>query len=206
MKPIQLLAATLPILFALPTQAAMLAGSKPREWPADPHQHVVTIQREAADDTERKLIAAAEKSQPDPAALLEAMNKDGGDAKPQASQWWNKETLGIRIPFAITADAVQYYSDLVNSNGQQKLVRYAQPSSAFTYHAKVSKHAAYELTGQSLQNVSVVTMTLSFQQSFVATVAEGFRFEKKREVVFDKDGKILHIQGDGDVMVPVFAM
>jgi hypothetical protein len=206
MKPIQLLASTLPIFFALPLQAAMLAGSKPKEWPASAEHHKTAIQRHAADDHEKKLIAAAEKSQPDPAALLEAIGKGNGTAKPVAGQWWNKEALGIRIPFAITGDAVQYYSDLVTKYGEQKLVRFAQPSSAFTYHAKVSKPAAYEIDGKSLQNVTVVTMTLTFRQNFVATVAEGFSFEKTREVVFDKDGKILHVQGDGDVEVPIFAM
>jgi hypothetical protein len=206
MKTIPLIAATLPIFFALPLQAIPLAGAKTREWPAAPEHHKVTIQREAADENEQKLIAAAEKSQPEPTALLEAIRKDDGDAKPQAGQWWNKETLGIRIPFAITADAVHYYSELVTKFGEQKLVRFTQPSSTFTYHAKVSKPVAYEIDGKSLPNVTVVTMSMTFQQKFTATVSEGFRFDKKREVVFYKDGKILHVLGDGDTLVPVFAM
>lgn len=206
MKPIQLLATALPILFALPAHAALRAGSRPTEWAASPDHHKVTIQREAADENEKKWILAAEKSQPDSAALLESIRREGNDIKPQPDQWWNKETLGIRIPFAITADAVQYYSDLVKKYGEQKLVRFAQPSSAFTYQAKVSKPASYEIDGKAVTNVTVVTMTLSFRQNFVATVAEGFSFEKKREVVFDKEGKILHVQGDGDAKVLLLAM
>lgn len=206
MKPIRLLAATLPIFLALPAHAAMLAGSKPTEWPASADHHKVTIQRDAADDNEKKLIAAAEKSLPDASGLLESIRKEGGEAEPQAGQWWNKENLGIRVPFAITGEAVRYYEELVNGYGQQKLVRYSQPSSAFTYQAKVSKPAAYELDGKPLQHVTVVTMTLSFRQNFVATVAEGFHFEKTRTVVFDKAGNILGTQGDGDVRVMIFSM
>lgn len=205
MKSIRLLASLLPVFFALPAHSAMLAGAKPEEWPADPARHVATIQRVAADDHEKKLIAAAEKSLPDAAALAKAVGNDAA-AKPQSGPWWNKEVLGVRIPFAVTADAVQYYSDLVKNYGQQKLVRYSPPSSEFTYHAKVSKPDTFDLNGKSLENVTVVTMTMKFRQMFAATVAEGFHFEKSRIVVFDKDGKILGTQGDGDVEVPVLAM
>lgn len=207
MKPSQLLACLIPVLFTLPAHAALRAGSKPKEWAASPEQHKISIQREAADDQEKKLIAAAEKSLPDAAALAKAIGKDAtGIAQPQTGPWWNKEVLGIRIPFAVTADAVDYYNKLVTEYGQQKLVRFTRPSSEFSYHAKVARHAAFELEGKSLQNVTVVTMTLKFRQNFVASVAEAFGFEKSRTVVFDKHGKILGIQGDGDVEVPVMAM
>lgn len=206
MKSIRILAAILPVVLALPGHGAMRAGSRPKEWPASPERHKITIQREAADENEKKLIAAAEKSLPDAAALAKSVIKDeSGLAKPQAGAWWNKEILGIRIPYALTADAVQYYSDLVKDYGQQKLVRFTQPSSGFTYQAKVSKHAAYEIDGKSLENVTVVTMTMKFHQNFVASVADGFQFGKSRIVVFDKDGKILHVKGDGDTEVPVFS-
>lgn len=207
MKSIRFLAFLLPVFFALPAHSAMLAGSRPKEWPASAEHHKVAIQREAAGDQEKQLIAAAEKSLPDAAALAKSAGKDDtGISKPQSGAWWNKEVLGIRIPYALTADAVAYYSELVNGYGKQKLVRFVQPSSEFSYHAKVTTHAAFDLNGKSVQNVTVVTMTMKFRQHFTATVAEGFSFEKSRTVVFDKDGKILGVQGDGDVEVPVMAM
>lgn len=206
MKPIHLLAAALAFLSLLTAQAAMLAGSKPREWPADPHRHVATIQREAADDGDNKLIAAAEKSLPDVAALAKSIGRDGAAPKLQPGQWWNKEVLGIRIPFALTADAVRYYTDLMKDHGQRKLTRYAQPSSGFNYRAGVARHDTYELDGKPLHNVTVVTMSMTFRQNFVASMTEGFSFEKSRSVIFDKDGKLLGVRGDGDVEVPVFAM
>jgi len=206
MKPIHRLLTALPVIFALPATAAPLAGARPTEWPASAERHTTSIQRAAANDAEKKLIAAAEKSPPNAAALLEAIRKEDDKTQPLAGQWWNKEVCGIRIPFAITADAVDYYTQLVNGYAQKKLVRYAQPSSAFAYQTKAAQHDRYELDGKSFENITVVTLAMSFQQSFAATVAEGFSFEKKREVVFDKDGKIIHVSGDGDIEVPVFAM
>ena len=206
MKTIHCLLTALPVIFALPATAALLAGSKPIEWPASPDHHKTSVQREAANEAEKKLIAAAEKSAPDAASLLEAIREHGDGAQPQAGQWSNKQVCGIRIPFALTADAVAYYTELVNGYARQKFVRYSQPSSSFTYQAKAAKRDRYELDGKSFSNVTVVTLTMTFSQNFAATVAEGFSFEKKREVVFDKDGKIVHVSGDGDVNVPVFAM
>jgi hypothetical protein len=207
MKYHRLLATILAAFLALPTHAAMLPGANTKEWPASAEHHQVHIQRKAADDREKQLIAAAEKCVPDAAALAKSVGKDtAGIAQPKSGPWWNKEVLGIRIPFAITADAIGYYSKLVTQYGQQKLVRFAQPNSDFSYHAKVTKHPAYEHHGKSLQDVIVVTMTMKFRQNFVATVTEAFEFEKSRTVVFDKDGNILGVQGDGDVEVPVMAM
>ena len=207
MRTIRIFASLLLVFFSHPAGAAPLAGSKAKEWPASPEYHKINIQREAANDQEKQLIAAAEKVQPDVAALAKAPTMDAaGVAQPQAGTWWNKEVAGVRIPFAITADAVDYYQKLVTGYGQQKFVRFVRPSSEFRYHAKVAKLASYELNGKSLENVTLVSMTLKFRQNFAATVAEAFRFEKSRAVVFDKDGKILGIQGDGDVKVPVLAM
>lgn len=206
MKPIPLLATLLPIFLALPVHSAPRAGSKSTEWPAAPEHHTIRIQRDAGSEGDEKLIAAAEKSQPDPSALLEAMRKESADANPQPGQWWNKEVRGVRIPYAITDGAVEYYSDLVKGYGAQKLVRYAQPGSSFTYQAKVAKHASYEVDGKNLTNVFVVTLSLSFQQKFTATVADAFGFEKERVVVFDENGKVIHIRGDGDIRVPVLSM
>ena len=104
--------------------AAMPPDSKPKEWPADPAKHQVTIRREATDDKQSAMIAAAEAAQPSKEALRKAA--DAGDrndplglAQPKEAPlpagdkvWWYKEQLGIRIPCAITADAVAYYSDL----------------------------------------------------------------------------------------------
>ena len=52
----------------------------------------------------------------------------------------------------------------------------------------------------------MVTLKLTFDQNFAATQTEGMHFEKKRVVVLDGKGKVLHISGDGPTEVPILAI
>lgn len=198
--------------------AAMLPDSKPKEWPADPTKHQVTIRREATDDKQSAMIAAAEAAQPSKEALRKAADaRDRNDplglAQPKEAPlpagdkvWWYKEQLGIRIPCAITADAVAYYSELVGTYGKQALNRYMQPSSRLDYHAGVKFHKEFKLDDKTFNDVHVVTLKLIFSQNFVATQTEGMQFEKERVVILDAKGKVLHLSGDGPTEVPVLAI
>ena len=183
--------------------AAMLPGSKPKKWPANPARHTVTIDRKAADPKEAALITAAEAAVPDAAALKKAIGD--GPAPEDASQWWCGETLGIRIPFALTGDAVRYYSALVEGYRKQELERYSEPSSSVGYHATVERHAEFELDGKAYKDVQVVTLKLAFSQHFAATVTEGMDFQKQRTAVFDASGKLLALSGDGATQAAVMA-
>jgi hypothetical protein len=105
-------------VFSGPVTAAILPDSKPKEWPADPAKHQVTIHREATDDKQSAMIAAAEAAQPSKEVLRKAADAGDGNGAlgldppkepplPAGNKvWWYKEQLGIRIPCAITADAV----------------------------------------------------------------------------------------------------
>jgi hypothetical protein len=201
-----------------PITAAMLPDSKAKEWPVDPTKHQVTIRREAADDKQSTMIAAAEAAQPSKEALRRAVdaldrNDPPGQAQPEEVPlpagdhvWWYKEQLGIRIPFAITADAVAYYSELVGKYGKLALNRHLQPSSSLDYRAGVKFHKEFKLDEKTFNDVHVVTLKLIFSQNFVATQTEGMQFGKERVVVLDAKGKVLHISGDGPTEVPVLAI
>ena len=198
--------------------SAMRPDSKPKQWPADPTKHQVTIRREAKDEKQSAMIAAAEAVQPSKEALRKAAEvRDRNDSLglsrmkevplPAGDKvWWYEEQLGIRIPFAITADAVAYYSDLVVAYGKQALNRYMQPSSRLDYHAGVKFHKEFKLDDQTFNDVHVVTLKLVFSQNFVATQTEGMHFEKERVVILDSEGKVLHISGDGPTEAPVLAI
>jgi hypothetical protein len=184
--------------------AAVEPDSKPKDWPANPAKHQVVIRRDAADKQQSAMIAAAEAAQPSKEALKQA----AGEATVPAGEkvWWYKEELGIRIPCAITADAVAYYSDLVGKYGKQVLKRYAEPSSRLDYHAGVRFHKEFKLGDKTFNDVHVVTLKLTFSQNFTATMTEGMRFEKERVVILDASGKVLHISGDGPTEVPILAI
>ena len=186
--------------------SAIEAGSEPKEWPANPAKHVVSIKRISSDETGAKLIAAAEGLMHDG---IEPEPKGEGEPRPGAppkGQWWEKEELGIKIPFAITSDAVTYYSNLIATYGKQAAKRYSEPNSSFVYEAKVEKHPAFEIEGKSFKDVSVVTLRIQFRQNFAASVTEGLSFEKTRTVVFDRDGKVVHVSGDGPTEVAILAI
>ena len=196
----------------------VLPGAMPKDWPSNPAKHRVVITRAAKDDKESAMIAAAEAAQPSKEKLREAAeardrNDPLGLAQPKGAKapvgdnvWWYKEQLGIRIPCAITADAVAYYSDLVGKYGKQVLKRYIEPSSRLDYHAGVAFHKEFKLDDKTFNNVHVVTLKLTFDQNFAATTTEGMHFEKKRVVVLDGKGKVLHISGDGPTEVPILAI
>ncbi len=206
------------VAFSGSVTADILPDSKPKEWPADPTKHQVTIRREATDDNQSAMIAAAESAQPSKEALRKAAdapnrNDPLGLAQPKESPlpagdkvWWYKEQLGIRIPCAITVDAVTYYSELVGRYGKQSLNRYTQPSSSLDYHAGVKFHKEFKLEDKTFNDIHVVTLKLIFSQNFVSTQTEGMQFEKERVVILDAKGKVLHIRGDGPTEVPILAI
>lgn len=187
-------------------QAAMLEGSKPKEWPANPAQHVVTMERVINNPADAALITAAESAAPAPAVLLVAVRKQQPNATLVPKQWWHQEAVGVKIPFALTTEAIAYYSELVMGFGKQKLERYMQPSSHFTYNAKVEKHLSFDCDGKTFRDVSVVTLSMDFSEDFASTMTEGLSFSKKRVVVFDAAGKVLHISGDGETETAILAI
>ena len=206
------------VAFSGPVTAAMLPDSKPKEWLANPAKHQVVIRREATDDKQSAMIAAAESAQPSKEARRKAADaRDRNDplglaqpkeAKPPVGDkvWWYKEQLGIRIPCAITADAVAYYSELVGKYGKKVFNRYIEPSSRLDYHAGVKFHKEFRLGDQIFTDVHVVILKLTFDQNFAATGTEGMHFQKERVVILDAAGKVLHISGDGPTEVPILAI
>lgn len=207
------------LAFASTLNAAALPGAQPKEWPANPDKHKVTIRREAADEKETAMIAAAEAAQPN----KDLLEKSAVDADPAHGRgfvptlkalgagageklWWYKSGLGIRIPFAITADAVTYYSDLVGQYGKKAIKSYGEPSSSLDYHASCKLHKEFKVEDKVFTDVYVVTLKLTFVQKFVATQTAAMNFNKERVVILDSAGKVLHISGDGPTEVPIMMM
>ncbi len=180
--------------------SAIEEGTKPKDWPANPAKHQVVVRREAADKQQAAMIAAAEAVPTSKEALRQAA---GDAAVPEGEKvWWYKEELGIRIPCAITADAVAYYSNLVEKYGKQNMKGYAEPSSRLDYHADVKFHKEFKFDGITYKDVHVVTMKLTFSENFAATSTAGMELQKERMVVLDKGGKALLVTGDGPTEVP----
>lgn len=187
-----------------PAVAAVAEGSKPTEWAASPTKHQVLIKREATDEKQAAMIKTAEAAP----VSREALQKAAGEGAVAEGDkvWWYQEQLGIRIPYAVTGDAVAYYAELVGKYGKQVLTRYTEPSSRLDYHATVKFHKEFKLDDKTFSDVHVVTLKLTFEQSFVATQTEGMSLTKERVVVLSAEGKVIHVSGDGVTEVPIMAI
>lgn len=199
-------------------QAQPLPGARPQKWPANPEKHQVVIDRPAKDEREAELIAAAEAAQPSLEAMQKALdapdpfdplglNSPKEKKLPEGEKvWWYQERLGIRIPAAITTEAITYYSELVEKNAKRAFTRYVEPSSRLEYRATIELQEEFKLNDKTFQNVHVVTLQLTFSQNFTTTESEGMHFQKTRIVILDRDGEVLEVSGDGPTEVPVLAI
>ena len=205
---------------AMPAVLAPKEGEEagPKVWPVDATKHVVVIKRDATDAKQTAMITAAESAQADKEVLrkaVEARNPNDPVDPAQAKQakvpegdkvWWYQEQLGIRIPCAVTGDAIRYYADLVTKNATKQFKSYAMPSSRLDYHAIAQFHKEFKVNDKTFANVNVVTLVLIFSANFTAEATSGMQFEKIRIVILDAANKVLHISGDGPTEVPIMML
>jgi len=175
----------------------------PKDWPADPASHVIVIRREAKDDKQAAMITAAEAAQAPQqdlrkeAAAKSSESSDQPALPKEGNLWWYQEKLGLRMPYAVTGDAITYYSGIVAGYAKMAFKSYAKPSSHLNYQAGVQFHEEFKLDGKTFKDVNVVTMELTFGANFTAEATSGLSLEKKRIVVLDAGNKVLHVSGDG---------
>ncbi len=177
------------LVLASLSHADMLPGAQVRKWPPNPDRHQIKIERTAANDTGRKMIATAEAAYP--------------EDKKKEKVWWQGEQLGLKLPFAITKDAVDYYKARVASFGKKEWERYIEPSSKLNYEAAVSWNETFKTGDKTYEKVFVVLLKLHFSANFTLGTTESLMFEKERKVILDRNGKVLAIEGDGPTVVPV---
>ena len=230
MKPLKLLlGATLAVLaLQLPLRAADAAtepAPKP-EWivadgktaaslpktvvPADDKAaYKVRIERDAKDAKFQALIEKAESLYPLPEKVLVAARKPLGPAKGELL-WWCKDFDGIRIPFAVTANAVVYYQNALQEFGKGDFSRshgIKMLTASLGYSATAKDYDEWEYTDETTRKkekftkVSVVLLVLRWSQYCGNLCAMGFG--KQRFVVFDPNGNVLAIRGDGQASVMV---
>lgn len=179
-------AVTALIIMPFGLEAAQLEGSQTKEFPANAKAHVLSLSRTAADEAGKKMIAAAEAAQPD------------------KNEWWitrdGKADLKnkIKVPYAITGEALNYYFELIKAYQKKAFVAYNQPNSKLNYTATAKHKKEFKHAGKIYANVYVVTMDLKFNANFTEDATTGVHVMKKRTVILDVKGKILAIDGDND--------
>ena len=172
-----------------------------------PRAFVATINRNFGDAEEERLIRIAEETYPPAEAILSiAESPPGREALSKEKRlWWYGEFDGVRLPYAVTMDAVRYYLGLTQSLGrgystQTHGIRMRR--SEFSYHANISpRHATFSRDGRVFKDVYVVEMGLSWSNYCGSECACGFHLD--RTVVLRRDGTVLCVFGDQKPMVVV---
>ena len=183
--------------------AARTPAVAPGPRPPQPGQHVVSIQRTVRTDNDLRMIRIAESAYPPRSDVVRTAEADSPRSRSLPDDeklWWYDEGDGVRIPFAITAEAVEWYRKLVESYRTKVWPKTdLGPFSSFNYLASASFKKVYTRDGRSFGSVYVVEMNLSFGVTWGSTAAVGFH--KDRTVVLDRSGKVLAIFGDGKTSV-----
>ncbi len=168
--------------------ADIVPGSVPKDWPANPKRHVVTLKRMPGDEAALKAITLAE------------------NASSGTNAWSSGTQLGIRLPFALTRPALEYYETLIRGYQKRSWKTFIEPRSLMDYSATVSHHETFERDGKTFRDVDVVEMKLAFHADFTQEGTQGVHFTKTRTVVLDRKGTVIAVFGDGPTEAPILAI
>jgi hypothetical protein len=157
------------------------------------------IVRQANTVEEREVLRTAEAVYPEKRAVLDlAAEYPRAPSFPEDELWWYTTFDDVRIPFAITAGAVEYYirkMEELERLGLPPEPRNAAPHGDLVYGAQVERRSVHEVEGQRFENVWVVTMNLQLKLHFGSLAA--LDFFKERVVVLGHDRRVLAVLGDG---------
>lgn len=169
---------------------------------------VATVHREFRDPAEERLLRIAEETYPPPKAIASIAN-DRIYRKSLLREkwlWWYGDFDGVRLPYAVTTDAVRYYLGLTQALGRgesSKAHVIRMKRSRFSYSARVSAGPTktFSREGQVFENVYIVEMRLEWSNYCGSLCACDFHLE--RTVVLRADGTVVCVFGDRKPMVVV---
>lgn len=165
--------------------------------PRCPGSFDVSITRSFQNAVEQQMITTAEAACPIPSDVEQAC---GGLENPAPGcRWWCGSFDGVFIPFAITCDAIEYYSGLVydyRQAAQEHPLIAGVREASFAYSAEVAFHEDFIAEGEAFEGVYVVSMTMSY--SHYCGPLCGMGYTTTRTVVLDSAGVVLRVIGDGE--------
>ena len=168
------------------------------------------IERVFSNEFEQNLISNAESFYPPRDSVLNAAESWFRDLIPDTNYWFYDSFDGIRIPYAITIDAINYYSDFIDTlNAGLKSIIY---KAVFKYKAEITYYTSYTFEGVdplteiplpiiSFEDVYVVEMNLSWDH--YCGMECGLYIKHKRIVVLNSQGELLQNFYDGKIPVAV---
>lgn len=198
-------------LFVLLAFLILLSCDKNNEEqePEIERSYTKSVERISTNDFEAGLIDKAENYYP-PRDTVVAATQWSGMELPDTKYWYYDHFDGVYLPFAVTSDAVDYYSELIdNFNKNKKEVFFL--TAHFDYLAKVEFHEQYTspeknasgktVTPDTYSKVYVVRMKLKWENYCGSLCA--LWINKERVVVFNETGDLIKVYLDGTAPVLV---
>jgi hypothetical protein len=180
--------------------STLAAGRLPSRWEELDGEFTVSIRRGYPDSAAARLLRVAEALCPPRDLLVRiAMERsyDFGDDSAGVPLWWHRGTGEGRVPYAVTAAAVEYYMGLTELYRERKF-REAGTRPLFwselIYRSTIAERDTFALAGRAYAGVYVANQSLfwSFDDgTFVP------RVEARRVVVLTPGGEVLAVDGDG---------
>jgi hypothetical protein len=164
------------------------------------------IARNADSVEEEFMLQVAEAYYPAREDVLSCVDENGGDPLkvPEEFAWWCEESGDMLLPYAVTAEAVDYYQMLLE---ERREVAREGPytnhyNTKFKYEADVEFFEVYDpsWTSVSYTDAYVVSMRI-FWSVYCGSVC-GWGFNHDRIVVLNVDGEVQVVFGDGDRVYP----
>ncbi len=161
---------------------------------------VAKVHREFRDPVEERLLRIAEETYPPTKAVLLVTDEraDRTVLSQEKRLWWYGDFDGVRLPYAVTMDAVRYYlglaqamgrGDSTESNGIRMI------ACDFSYSAHISPGTTkFARDGREFEGVYVVDLKLEWSDYCGTTCACWFKLD--RTVVLRPDGAVLCVFGD----------
>jgi len=162
-----------------------------------------TIERNFSTHFEEELIDKAESYYPPREDVINAISKETVEI-PNTLYWYYDDFDGVKIPYCITVDAVDFYSNLINDLNKNKTANFFI-TAKFEYKAEVSYHELYyspsknskneDVTQERFESVYVVRLQMKWEDNCGSLC--GLSIYKERIVVFNKAGELLKVFLDG---------
>jgi hypothetical protein len=173
---------------------------RPAELRYDDGDFTLAVVREFADSTEARLLGIAEATYP-PRERLEVLSianrTEVGRDSARTSLWWYDGVGVTRVPYAVTAGALQYYTSITEQfRAHDFWGSFAHPLfwTDLNYHARIARRAEYALGFEEFEDVYVAQMTLGWGYNDGTFVPISLAY---RIVVLTPQGDVLRVEGDG---------
>lgn len=179
-----------------------LLAATPRPTWSEEHDGDFTysIRRGYPDSAGERLLGLAEAVCPPRDLLIRVAARKGyelGSDTAGVPVWWCKGLGASRVPYAVTARALEHYLGLVQLYRERRF-REAGTRPLFwcelVYRATIAERDTFRLRNLSFTNVRVATLTLFWTYDDGTFLPE---VEAHRVVVLSPRGEILAVDGDG---------